>query len=305
MGYSLCMFMSLAGSLGSESTEGSFYMTEARFQDYFHGMALLREVCEGMNIPDAYSNFQQEKARAVGISYNEDEASSRAIVRLISLARITEKAQAKQVADTLFSMSHEEQVTLSEYLSPSSTQQPRFVLKDASMFIRQAIANQKCGLLPALRFISRVCEKACKTLNERQSIELHFSRYAELAKACEDPALLQNLEFELLGRKVSEDGSRARSATPKEPEPEAPAGEGSSESVPHPTPPSAPRTGNAAPRHFYTPAPAMAETGKMPARLKALVEMSAAADTDGGGAIPPATMKMYDSCWGASRTSRE
>merc|ERR1719506_458470 len=190
--YTFCTFADLAGSMGTESNEGSLYMTDSRFIVFSHGAKVLQEIVqEGVTIDQAFTRFLQVQVSELNLSlYGRLVALAGsehiAIVRLVALAGVTDEAEAKVIMDEFFSMAPDERQVLTQHLTagyPTIERRPGFVFADALAFLRNAWSNPKCGLLPALTILARVCDKAAKELANGQSVfELNLGRLAKLAK---------------------------------------------------------------------------------------------------------------------------
>lgn len=264
--YSFLCFIALSGSLGAESSEGSIYMTEARFLDCSNGVAILKEMSQqGQTIPDAFATFLQSQAASVGLPFESyDSAQSKAATRLVSLAGVTDSAKAKEIVDAFLALSPEENTTLTNHLNANEEKSsPDFVLADASAFFTNACRNRCCGLLSALRLLTILFDKFVKEMGcTKLDVELQLWELARQAKNWSEPDSFHDCQCLFHKQPLSE---ATYDVLVKEAENLHP------ECLQIPSP-SAPRTGNEAPRRgIVLP---NKEPGKMPQKFKANVERS-------------------------------
>jgi len=168
----LFTFAELSGSHGSESLEGSVYMTEDTFSKFYSALDILQQLQEDHRTEQVvYDQLLQERATHLQLDFNPEEADSRATVRLACWAEVADaqekEGKGRHVSVALQKdLTTEEREKLTSYLVADGITSPGFVLSGAKAFFKSAQENPKVGLAAAIRTTLKIYEAAAEEFRD-------------------------------------------------------------------------------------------------------------------------------------------
>ncbi|CAE7362340.1 Ripk4 [Symbiodinium sp. CCMP2592] len=215
-------FLDLAGSMGNESQEGSFYMTEERYQKIFIAQESLQKMRSDSCSETEVYDFLLEKRVEKHVTF-EPDPESKACARLACLANIRNSSDAADVREALCSSevlkTPEERARMVRYLTsaprerhsvvepeaaeeqtPSAlVERPSFALREATSFLEKARDNPEIGISQATRILLRVFDEATKEFNgvDAAMVHIDFTELASFAADFVGSAKFQDVPFEL------------------------------------------------------------------------------------------------------------
>jgi len=201
--YIIANFAEIAGSMGDQSCDGSLYMTEARFRLFKLCMDVMRKVCtEDLSITDIYTEFLEQRAQGLGIPFEKSDPQTHCMMRIASLCKCFKKSQGQMVVDTFSQLTEDERRVLTKHMTADGIdRKPAFVLADAPSFLEAALTNKEVGLLPALRTLLRICERAASEVSGKAfqptTIDIFFVRLTRFTKEFLGSVAFDDVPFEL------------------------------------------------------------------------------------------------------------
>eukprot|EP00929_Paragymnodinium_shiwhaense_P063871 TRINITY_DN31960_c0_g3_i1.p1 TRINITY_DN31960_c0_g3~~TRINITY_DN31960_c0_g3_i1.p1 ORF type:complete len:3687 (+),score=983.36 TRINITY_DN31960_c0_g3_i1:94-11154(+) len=216
-----CIFAQLSGSKGSESLEGSLYMTEENFRRFHIGARSLQLLEIGRSEQEAYDALLEMHGEALELEATAESDTPvhrvgsqqvapiqkedlrkkrRAIVRLACLADIVSPEGAQNLSKAFHSLDAREQRDLARHLDVDGIRErPGFLLKGSPEFLKSAQENTEIGLLAAIRILLKVYQAASKTYGDSTEnvVEIHLHKLVIFAKEFFGAAAFDNMQFEL------------------------------------------------------------------------------------------------------------
>lgn len=201
-------FMELAGSMGSQSQEGSPYMTEERYQKIRTATdAILLIESEGKSELEVYNQMLAKRAKLCDLTFDANVPESKAVARFACLASGSEACDGRAVTEAFKALSKEDHEAMVRHLNQNGIEdKPCFALLDAPSFLNCARANDEIGLAQATQIILRVYKAASKDFRNSKNnvINILCSDLAKFAHDFVGSAKFQDVPFELKKNNDSE-----------------------------------------------------------------------------------------------------
>jgi len=196
----MCIFAEVSGLLGTESLEGSLYMTEERFAKFRIGTDALRLLSDGGSVDEVYDKLLETHAEACGLPFNSRDPEARAMVRLACLAQLSDPGDHEEVRRTFRDLDNRQRAALIKYLNADGIRErPGFILCDTPAFLASARNNREVGLLPATKILLRVYESADKEFHGTSAavITIQLGKLTTFAKEFFGAVAFQDMPFSL------------------------------------------------------------------------------------------------------------
>jgi len=194
-----CVFVEMSASLGSQSLEGSLYMTEDKWQEFEVGKnAILQLEKESEQV--VYDSILARSAKRAGIPFDPKVPESCALARIACMCNAMDAEQGQALSKAFEAMEEESKYALSRFLAADGIhQKPAFAFQNARNFLQKAIENREVGPLAAMLVLRKVCEGVKEKFQHqgRAVLTVRLSRLAQFAEEFKGSVTFRDLPFEL------------------------------------------------------------------------------------------------------------
>jgi len=191
------IFAAMCGIFGMKTLEGSVFMTDKMYTNFKVGLDQLQHLMDE-SAQTVYNRFLAERARAQGLTFNEQDMESRARVRLACLSRIFEVSGGREVTDAFNKLEESERKDLARFLNADGiTEKPGFLLSFSPQLLEYA--RNSTGLMQGMRMLLKVyqeCQREYETSDQRV-VSVFVDDLANLAKNCTDAEVFAFTKFEI------------------------------------------------------------------------------------------------------------
>jgi hypothetical protein len=179
-------FAKMCGVLGHLRIDGSLLITDKFWNNFELGVNVLN--CLTSESPQmVYDRFLAKRAVAQGLTFDEKDSDSRALVRLACLSRTYDSKTGGEVAEAWRELTPEERQELAMYLNADGIQQKAIILYNAPRLLEYCRQEADgVGLVLAMRMLLRVYKLAYETFSFSDSlvVTVMVDEVFEQAKIC-------------------------------------------------------------------------------------------------------------------------
>jgi hypothetical protein len=200
-------FVALCGILGMKSLEGSLFMVDKQYTNVKLALDVLSN-WEKDTPQEVYVRFlkerqrQAEKQLGYKVSFNPNDPTSTALMRMTCISRVYDKEAHKYLEENWNAMKPDRRKELVKFVNADGILvRPGFLLFRLPDYLTEAKNNQNIGKKPGLAFgllldIFEACAKEFKN-SEQTVITIFLEELVDHAKSATDPDSFEFTKFEI------------------------------------------------------------------------------------------------------------